>query len=501
MSDRIIMINSVLLASGKSSRFGINKLMTLSEKCNEPMIIKSLKTLLNGTTGNVVVTLRPEQIMEKMAIAFFLNKKYSQRVHIFNVNKKNRQDSSLPALLETLIKEVKNISNLKFSCSNGILVCLADMPYIKKETIKKIFEKGCLLGDKQALAPVVNGHEGHPVWIGKKLFSKIIKSKAGLEGIKIKKIIKNEGVWNIIDVQDIGITRDIDRKEDVLMPVESWFKPQGVKILVIGAGDLASGVVYRLFKSGFDVVASEIDPPLTVRLDASFSKAVLKNETQLQGVTAKKCTSLPDKIDYLNKYVPVLVQKDVSNMGFIPNVIIDGRMSKKYSKRILESPLVIGLGPGFIAGDNCDYVIETMRGITLGRVIDKGAPLDDTGEPAPVQGHSKTRLLKAPETGIFMGSSKIGDIVSKGDILGTIHSDSDSQECQKHTSCTVIAQIDGLLRGLIADKSSVKKGMKIGDIDPRGAAIDHACISDKALSIGGAVLEALLYHFCNPEKS
>jgi len=49
-----------------------------------------------------------------------------------------------------------------------------------------------------------------------------------------------------------------------------------------------------------------------------------------------------------------------------------------------------------------------------------------------------------------------------------------------------------VLRGLIASGSKVKAGLKIGDVDPRADVSACFTISDKALSVGGGVLEAIL---------
>ena len=54
------------------------------------------------------------------------------------------------------------------------------------------------------------------------------------------------------------------------------------------------------------------------------------------------------------------------------------------------------------------------------------------------------------------------------------------------------ATIDGVLRGLLADGVPVHKGMKSGDVDPRCQSSYCQTASDKALAVGGGVLEALL---------
>jgi xanthine dehydrogenase accessory factor len=55
--------------------------------------------------------------------------------------------------------------------------------------------------------------------------------------------------------------------------------------------------------------------------------------------------------------------------------------------------------------------------------------------------------------------------------------------------------ISGVIRGLLREGVSAKKGMKVGDIDPRGKRELCFSISEKARAIGGGVLEAILYRF------
>jgi len=58
----------------------------------------------------------------------------------------------------------------------------------------------------------------------------------------------------------------------------------------------------------------------------------------------------------------------------------------------------------------------------------------------------------------------------------------------------VKAKIDGVLRGIIRDNTYITKGLKIADVDPRNDEISNCnTISDKSRTIGGSVLEGILY--------
>ena len=164
-----------------------------------------------------------------------------------------------------------------------------------------------------------------------------------------------------------------------------------------------------------------------------------------------------------------------------PDVLVDGRMLKAAAgTRMGEAPLVIGLGPGFAAGRDVHAVVETQRGPSLGRVLWSGGAETDTGVPSPVLGVAEARVLRAPASGTFHAGRAIGDLVQAGDALGRVG------------ERTIHAEIAGKLRGLVADGTPVAAGTKLGDIDPRGAAVDPCLVSDKARAVAAGVLEAIL---------
>jgi xanthine dehydrogenase accessory factor len=268
-------------------------------------------------------------------------------------------------------------------------------------------------------------------------------------------------------------------------------------VLVRGAGDLGTGVAHRLFRAGYRVVALEVDEPSVVRRAASFADAIFRGETSVEGVTARRVTldgisqtvggsgediGRPESETPWGRFLPVVVDPEGGAIERLrPDAIIDARMAKRNLGTARDdAEVTIGLGPGFEAGRDVDFVVETSRGNLLGRVIESGAALRNTGVPGVVAGVGSQRLLRSPCAGTFRAVKSIGDLVDDGEIIGTVSGE------------PVKARTTGLLRGLIADGVRVPERGKVGDVDPRGAAIDPAGISDKARAIGGAVLEALL---------
>lgn len=144
-----------------------------------------------------------------------------------------------------------------------------------------------------------------------------------------------------------------------------------------------------------------------------------------------------------------------------------------------DAPFVVALGPGYTAGVDCHAVVETARGHHLGRVLWRGTALANTATPGEVSGKAVERVLRAPHDGRLAWEVSIGDRVDAGQILGYCG------------GTAIVAPFQGVVRGLIDKSVKTHAGLKIADIDPR---LDTDCslVSDKALAIGGGVVEAVL---------
>jgi xanthine dehydrogenase accessory factor len=253
------------------------------------------------------------------------------------------------------------------------------------------------------------------------------------------------------------------------------------QVVVRGGGELASAVARLLFLAGFPVVVLERDAPLAVRRKVSFAQAVFSGEAEVDGVHGR-LVSMEGLADVLasRAFVPVLVDPDGVSLSRA-GAIVDARMAKRnLGTRREQAALVIGLGPGFTAGVDVHAVVETQRGPDLGRVHWSGRAEADTAQPSAVRGESDRRVLRAPRAGEFRGRCRIGDVVGPGAVVGEVGDE------------PVCALIPGMLRGLLADGVRVSLGEKVGDVDPRAAAVDPGRVSDKARAVAAGVLEALL---------
>ena len=257
-------------------------------------------------------------------------------------------------------------------------------------------------------------------------------------------------------------------------------------ICVRGGGDLATGVIQKLARSGMRVVVLEIERPTAIRRTVALSTAIEQGIFQVEDIVGRFIEYSAENINecWVKKEIPIIIDSKGKYIDEIsPICVVDAILAKKNlgtNKKM--APITIGMGPGFEAPNTVDAVIETMRGHRLGRLILKGGPMENTGIPGEIGGKSAERVLRSPCRGIVLNKAQIGDIVKEGQVVCMV--------AEKE----VIAPFGGVLRGILADGMLTFEGMKIGDIDPRNLGEDTCfTISDKARSLGGAVLEAFLY--------
>lgn len=255
-------------------------------------------------------------------------------------------------------------------------------------------------------------------------------------------------------------------------------------IVVRGGGDLATGTIHRLHMCGFPVLVLETEHPSAIRRYVAFSEAVYEGSWTVEGVEAVRIEKFSEAEECLRKgKVPVLADPNGHCLNACrPQVIVDAILAKRnLGTRIGMADTVIALGPGFTAGEDADYVIETKRGHNLGRILESGTAAPNTGIPGVIAGYGKERVIHAPSSGKIRTFSRIGGIVEQGQVIAQIG------------DIPVKASLSGVLRGLIREGYPVTEGFKIADIDPRISEQKNCfTISDKARCIAGSVLEAVL---------
>ncbi len=259
-------------------------------------------------------------------------------------------------------------------------------------------------------------------------------------------------------------------------------------VIVRGGGDLATGTIHRLKNAGYAIIVLEIPKPSAIRRYVAFSEVVYEGKVTVDGMSAVLCTDVKEarKVSTSPDIAVLVDPKGLAIEQLKPWAVVDAIIAKKnLGTHKGMAPITVALGPGFVAGEDVDGVIETMRGHNLGKVITFGAAIPDTKTPGVIMGFSKERVIHAQADGVLHNVRAIADVVKTGDVIATIDGEAGSYP--------VVATMDGLLRGLIRDGFYVTKGFKIADIDPRLSEYDNCfTVSDKARSIAGGVVEALL---------
>lgn len=256
-------------------------------------------------------------------------------------------------------------------------------------------------------------------------------------------------------------------------------------IVVRGGGDLATGTIHRLWSVGFRVLVLETARPAAIRRQVSLCEAVYEGRATVEGLTAVLIRDVSEMEQvWAEGCVPMLVDPEGSCLEKVkPAVLVDAIIAKKNlgTSRTM-APATIALGPGFVAGEDVDVVIETSRGHRLGRVIREGSAKPNTGIPGIIGGYGRERVIHSPAGGVMRNICAIGDIVAKDEDIAYVETDAGN--------VMVKATIPGIIRGLIRDGYPVTEGFKIADIDPRETELENCwLISDKARCIAGSVLE------------
>ena len=255
------------------------------------------------------------------------------------------------------------------------------------------------------------------------------------------------------------------------------------RIIIKSGGEMASGIAVRLYRAGFrNIVMLETPHPLAVRRAVAFCEAVHDGGQRVEGITARRADRPEDIRDlWRNGMLAVAVDPEWKLIPLLrPEMTIDAVLAKRnLGTSMSEAPLVVALGPGFTAGVDAHYVIETNRGHNLGRVYAEGSAEPDTGIPGDIAGYAKERVVRAPVDGIVESCREIGGFIRAGETVCAVG------------GVPAVAAIDGIVRGCVRAGTKARAGLKLGDIDPRGVPEYCVTVSEKARALGGAVLEVL----------
>lgn len=455
-------VSAIILAAGLSARMGQNKLLLPYQ--GKPVIESVLEKILQAGFDEIILVTNNSEISK-------IGQSKDVKI-IWNNDSHKGQSYSIKLGLKHA------------PVNNALMFFVGDQPLLDLRTIRSLLEVFQANRQTKIVVPVCQGKRGNPV-----IFPACYRDGlSNLTGDVGGKTIINHNLDEVIFVQieNIQVLSDMDNKEDYEnLLKQEWAGINKNKVIVRGGGDLATGCVQKLHRSGFQVIVLETQRPTAIRRQVSLCEAVYQGEFQVEDVKCVKINHEQEIEETVAKgCVPLLIDPSGEMIFKIkPVAVVDGIMAKKnLGTNKSMAPVTIALGPGFSAPEDVDVVIETMRGHNLGRLIFCGQAQANTGLPGEINGVSGERVVYAKAAGVIKNLKTIGQVVQKGEVLALI----EGKE--------VLATIDGVLRGIIPDGFYVGAGLKIADIDPRISEMENCrTISDKARNLGGAVLEALLH--------
>lgn len=360
---------------------------------------------------------------------------------------------------------------------NNYMFFVGDQPFIDEDLINKLLDE---FDDENIIVPTFNNEYKNPVIFPYEFRDELLNLKGDIGGKAI--INNNEDRVKKVEIQVEKSFKDIDTIED-------YYKMEKI-ILVRGAGDVATGIIQKLWRAGFKILVLDKKLPSSIRRSVSLGQCMYDGEASVEDMVSKRIHDVEEAYEAWNEMkIPVLDDEKGESIAKIkPMVLVDAILAKKNLGTNRDmAPITIGVGPGFSAPEDVDVVVETNRGHDLGRLIFNGEAEKNTGIPGVIAGVSKDRVIYSNSEGVFKPLKKIGDLVKKDEIIGEILE-------KNQTKSSVKSKIEGVLRGVIQEGYAVKEDFKIADVDPRISEVKNCfTISDKARSIGGAVLEAVLY--------
>ena len=188
----------ILLAAGRSQRFGSDKLIYPLSWYGKvkPLIVHTLSPWLK-VFSQLTVVIRDDN---RPLINVLENSEFASRLKLVGADK---ADQGMSASLVSGIKSDRE--------ADGWLIGLADMPFISDEVIR---DSRVALEDGAAISqPCYQGYRGHPVGFASRFLPQLLT----LSGDKGAKAIINANLGEVVDISspDDGILRDIDTRSSI----------------------------------------------------------------------------------------------------------------------------------------------------------------------------------------------------------------------------------------------------------------------------------------------
>jgi hypothetical protein len=256
--------------------------------------------------------------------------------------------------------------------------------------------------------------------------------------------------------------------------------------VILGTNEIASAVAVNLYRSGYFVVLSHDPLPPVIRRKMAFHDVLFDDPVTIAGVEAWRADNGLAILSRLGRSRGVII----TELGLLDlivlrtlDILVDARMQKYQVTPDLRrlARFTIGLGPGFTAGTNCEFAIETHPSKS-GRILQQGST--DTADRISrrLGGSGAERFVYSAVPGRWHTPLEIGTRIFKDFIVGHLGGD------------VIRAPFDGILRGVVRDGTEVPDGVKLLEVDPRGRKASWTGIDSRGKTIANAVTKAISIH-------
>lgn len=250
-------------------------------------------------------------------------------------------------------------------------------------------------------------------------------------------------------------------------------------VYIRGAGATASGIALRLYYAGCRIVMSDLEHPRALRRNICFSEALRLGKKTVEGIGAFAARDPEEAVKILRQgQIAVMNDPEGDLRGTLPfDACVDAVLSdEKTDTSIMDAPIVIGVGDGFVPGVNCHAFVYAYRKSVNGRACYAKEQLFSIPE-MPEQ----SVFVPVPRDGLFYPVCEIGDPVKKGETVAVVDNE------------PVICPENGVIGGILAEGAPVTRDRRCAEILMPEEAVYGKVVSEKALAVGGGVLEALLH--------
>lgn len=191
---------AIVTAAGKAERFGGGKLVAPIE--GEPLLNRTLRSLLDGGVGRIVVVTAPDSRLE--GVTLLDDPRVTRAINL------DPSRGMFSSIQEGLAASGSGDSPDREG--DPILVLPGDMPFVKARTVATVVSHA-MEHPGQIVSPRYQGQHGHPVALPASMRREILEAAPSITLAMLIESYEQERIY--VDVDDRGVVRDVDARGDL----------------------------------------------------------------------------------------------------------------------------------------------------------------------------------------------------------------------------------------------------------------------------------------------